>query len=127
MNEVYDRFCKRVRDKNYSTGEGAIVDIARRNRFSPALTAKLIVEADLARSSGTGVPPSKSQISPFIRDTNLIEDGTLAYEVLVIFSLKFLTILVTFKPGSKLLRAFASTVHVTWSNLLRSCIQFSLP
>jgi hypothetical protein len=34
----------------------------------------LYVEADLTRSTGVENPPTKSQISPLIKDTNLIED-----------------------------------------------------
>ena len=83
VSEAYDKFCSRLSEPSYSAGEGVIADIARRNRFSPALTARSIVEADLTRSTGAENPPTKSQISPLIKDTNLIEDGALAYEVLV--------------------------------------------
>ena len=87
VSEAYDKFCSRLSEPSYSAGEGVIADIARRNRFSPALTARSIVEADLTRSTGAENPPTKSQISPLIKDTNLIEDGALAYEVLVGFCL----------------------------------------
>jgi hypothetical protein len=39
--EVYEKYSVRVANPNYIPGEGVIIDIARRNRFSPALTAKL--------------------------------------------------------------------------------------
>jgi len=42
-----------------------------------------VVESDLTRSSVNGSPPNKAQVAPLTRDTNLIEDGSLAYEVLV--------------------------------------------
>jgi len=79
--EVYERFSARLTDPSYKIGEGVIVDIARKNRFSPALTAKLVIEEDLTRSTSSS--PSKSQVAPLTKDTNLIEDGALAYEVLV--------------------------------------------
>ena len=48
-----------------------------------------VVESDLRRSSVNSTPPNKAQVAPLIRDTNLIEDGTLAYEVLVNFTFTF--------------------------------------
>jgi hypothetical protein len=50
-----------------------------------------VVESDLTRSSVNGSPPNKAQVAPLTRDTNLIEDGSLAYEVLV--TIDILTIL----------------------------------
>ena len=58
---------------------GVICQIARRNRFSAALTAKFIVEEWIHER--TGKRPSKGNLSELTKSPLLIEDGRLSMEV----------------------------------------------
>ncbi len=58
---------------------GIIIEIAKKNRFSPAQTAKIILEEHL--KSVNGVEPQKSVVSNYLKNTGLIQDGKLAFEV----------------------------------------------
>jgi hypothetical protein len=74
--DIYDEYNERVKQDR----PGVIVGIAKRNRFSPALTAKLVLEEWLLERYG-GEAASKDLVRKFTRNTCLIEDGRLAEEV----------------------------------------------
>lgn len=89
---LYRNFVSSVQD-----GEkpGIIINLAKRDRTSPALAAKIILEEYLkeqSRSSGEGEPPADRRIvdpalrlrlNQLLRNHWLIQDRDLAYEVLL--------------------------------------------
>lgn len=79
--EVYNTYVTRVKDKNYTPASGVIVQIAQKNRFSSAQTAKIVLEESLRRQSGTF--PSKTHVSQLLKNPALLEDGKLATELMV--------------------------------------------
>ena len=56
-----------------------IIDIAKKNRFSPALTAKIILSERLRLNCNDS--DSKKRVKELLKDTNLIPNGKLALEV----------------------------------------------
>ncbi|CAB4068219.1 Uncharacterized protein C15orf41,Uncharacterized protein C15orf41 homolog [Lepeophtheirus salmonis] len=69
---LYDKFVKRVRAGD---PPGVIVQLAKANKFAPALIGRSILESSLSDNY------SKNQISDFGKYTSLVEDRDLAYEV----------------------------------------------
>jgi len=77
--EIVSVYHSAVRSKDYrQASAGVIIDIAKRNRFSPAITAKIIVEDYLKTDQGE---VSKEKLSQLTKNSALIEDQTLATEV----------------------------------------------
>ncbi|KAK4304947.1 hypothetical protein Pmani_023136 [Petrolisthes manimaculis] len=75
--EIYNRYLSSV---GSGAPPGILLEMARCLDYSPAMLAKLILEHYLIqRSSSTQV--SKSQVNSFLRDTTLIEDRDLSFEV----------------------------------------------
>lgn len=63
---------------------GVIVEIAKKNRFSPGLTGRILIEDYYSRNKVEDeAPPTnpKAIISKLLRNTNLITDPRLAFEV----------------------------------------------
>ena len=79
--ELYKTFEKSFRGSHASQGNNdsgcAIVDIAKRNRFSSAVTAKIILSEHLNCSDAE----SQQHVKSLLKDTNLISNGKLAFEV----------------------------------------------
>lgn len=72
--ELYNSYNSAVKSKDYK--EGVVIKLAKKNRFSPAQTAKIILEEHLKRLNISNVP-----ISHLMKNTALIEDPKLATEV----------------------------------------------
>ena len=68
-----------VSKDNQSKSGCTIIDIAKKNRFSPALTAKIILSERLSLNCNDN--ESKKHVKELLKDTNLIPDGKLALEV----------------------------------------------
>jgi len=73
---VLSEFCRRVREGDRPA---IIVDIAKRHQTSAAITAKIVLEEYL--DLGEDKEAVKRQVGRYMRDTNLLEDRDLAYEV----------------------------------------------
>jgi len=78
-SELYNAYNSAVNSKSYT--EGVIVKLAKKNRFSPAQSAKIILEEYIKRNKEDPEEFSKEKISKLIRDTTLIDDQKLATEV----------------------------------------------
>lgn len=66
-------------NENNSRSGCTIIDIAKKNRFSPALTAKIILSEHLGQNGNDS--DSKKHVKELLKDTNLIPNGKLAFEV----------------------------------------------
>jgi len=66
------------KDKQSESG-CTIIDIAKKNRFSPALTARIILSERLSLNCND--IDLKKHVKALLKDTNLIPDGKLALEV----------------------------------------------
>lgn len=75
--ELYHSFHSAVKSKDYK--EGVIIKLAKKNRFSPAQTAKIILEEYVKKDQQD--QDSKVQISHLMKNTALIDDQKLALEI----------------------------------------------
>ncbi|XP_046617526.1 CDAN1-interacting nuclease 1 isoform X1 [Neodiprion virginianus] len=81
--EYYERYTEAI-----SNGEsiGVLVRMSEETGLSPALLARIILENHCEQNKLT---TSRSEITKLLRDTTLIEDKDLAYEIYLYFSLYF--------------------------------------
>lgn len=77
--ELFNAFNSAVKSRDYK--EGVIVKLAKNNRFSPAQSAKIILEEHFKKLEGEDTDVSKVKISKLIRNSALIDDQKLATEI----------------------------------------------
>lgn len=77
--ELFHSFHSAVKSKDYK--EGVIIKLAKKNRFSPAQTAKIILEEYMKKDLSPEDQHSKVQISHLMKNTALIDDQKLALEI----------------------------------------------
>ena len=81
--KYYEEFQKSVKNETNSDNKLSfvIVDIAKKNRLSPAITAKIILTESLGLEFSDKDKESKKYVKELLANTNLIPNGKLALEV----------------------------------------------
>lgn len=84
--EAVDRYCKLYSEAlGHSNRSGAIVRIAQSQNVAPCLVAKLILQRHLQQTCNTRQCEfNMSMVKTAMRDTSLIDDPILAYEVFLV-------------------------------------------
>lgn len=81
MNKYYDLYTEALEN-----GEkpGIIVRISKEANICPCLVAKLILQKFFSRYDDPQKSPNTLNVSQYLRDTSLIEDKDLSYEVYLV-------------------------------------------